>query len=299
MNKSVLVTGGACWCTIINVDKLPDSQTTHLWGNGVHSTVGQMGAGKSLNLRRLGFKTTLHAYIGNDENGEKLKSFFAGQNVNFVTDIDPAGTETHINLMDPHGGRLSIVASKLAFEPEINFPLYEDLIMQNDYIALNIYNFCRRLIPLIKKYNKVIWCDLGDYEPDNPYFNDFAEAADYITMSSVKLNDHKGVMRQLMQKGKKLVVCTHGSGGSTALTPDGEFIETPIVESYRLVDANGAGDTFFAGLMYGTACGYPIQKALRTATVCAGLTITSRELYHPDLTEEFLAAEYREHFGES
>lgn len=50
-----------------------------------------------------------------------------------------------------------------------------------------------------------------------------------------------------MSQGKELIVCTHGSGGATALTKTGEWIELPIISDYKFKDANGAGDSFFSG----------------------------------------------------
>ncbi len=298
MEKTALVLGGTCTCTLVYLSELPEPRTQHLWSKRTHSTIGQMGTGKSLNLSRLGFKTTLQAYIGDDENGRKIRDFFTAEKINFDYDIDPAGTENHINLMDDHGGRISITTNNVTFEPAINLNKMEGLIKAHDYIVLNIYNYCRRLIPLIKMYKKDIWCDLGDYEPGNQYFSDFAEAADYITLSGSNLKDYRGVMRGLMDKGKKLVVCTHGSQGATALTPDGHFIEIPIIDEYELVDSNGAGDSFFAGLLYACARGYAVDKMLKVASVVAGLCITDAELACKNLSPSLVELEYKKHYGD-
>lgn len=256
-----------------------------------------MGTGKSLNLKKLGFETTLQAYIGDDDYGRKIIEFFDKENIILDYDFDPAGTETHINLMDKHGSRISITTNSRSFEPKINYEKFEKLIINNDFIALNIYNYCRHLIPVIKKHNKEIWCDLGDYEPENNYFDDFAIGADYITMSSTHLKDYKLVMNKFIEMGKKLVVCTHGANGATALTPNGIFIDTPIIDEYKLIDANGAGDSFFSALLYSYSNGYSIEISMKIATIVAGLCITSKELCHPDLSIELVKSEYTKFYG--
>ena len=79
--------------------------------------------------------------------------------------------------------------------------------MESDYVVLNIMNYCRYLIPIAKKYNKEIWCDIHDYDGKNEYYNDFIEGADYIFMSSEYGIDYKELMRKFIGMGKKLVVC--------------------------------------------------------------------------------------------
>ncbi|OHD15850.1 MAG: kinase [Spirochaetes bacterium GWD1_27_9] len=297
MKNKVLVVGGTCYCTLVNLNELPEPKTQHLWSSSSYSTIGHMGSGKSLNLNRLGLKTTLHSFIGNDDNGRKIIEYFKKEKINFVYDFDPAGTDTHINLMDKHGQRISITTNSPTFKPEIDLQKFEKLIEENDFIALNIVNYTRYLIPLIKKHNKEIWCDLGDYKPNDSYFNDFAENADYITMSSTYLDDYKQVMENLMSMGKKLVVCTHGSKGATALTLEGQFIETPIIDSYKLVDSNGAGDSFFSGLLYSHTQDYTIEKSMKIATIVAGLCIASKELFNEDLTTDLLKLEYKKYYN--
>lgn len=102
-----------------------------------------------------------------------------------------------------------------------------------------------------------------------------------------------------MDKGKKLVVCTHGAEGSTALTSDGQWIDVPIMKNCPLVDSNGAGDSFFAGLMYGILKGIDIEKAMKLGSVVAGLSVQSKELFDTDLSEKNLIKTYQAYYGES
>lgn len=99
-----------------------------------------------------------------------------------------------------------------------------------------------------------------------------------------------------MKQGKRLIVCTHGKYGSTALTASGERIETPTVNHYRMCDANGAGDSFSAGFIYGYSKDYPLKKCLQLATICAGLCITSPDLSYQRLSPEVLEGEYRRQY---
>ncbi|MDP4143685.1 MAG: PfkB family carbohydrate kinase [Bacillota bacterium] len=259
--------------------------------------VGCMDPGKSLNLNRLGIETTLHTVFGADQPGEFIENYLKKENLNFIKDIDPAGTNTHINIMDKQGNRHPIHIIEPSFNPKIDLDRLEQVIKKQDYIALNVNNYCRKVIPIIKKHHKTIWCDLGDYEVDNAYFNDFFEVSTHVTMSGIKLKDQYNVLKNTIEKGKRLAVITNGSEGSIAQTDKGEFIETPIIKEYKMVDTNGAGDSFFAGLLYGAINGYSIKKSLQIATIVAGLTINSTELFNRKLSCELVENEYQKYFS--
>ena len=85
-------------------------------------------------------------------------------------------------------------------------------------IILNIVSYTKKLIPLFKQSQKPIWTDLHDYNGKDLYHQDYIDAADYIFMSSDNLDNYRAVMEKTIRRGKKLVICTHGKGGSTALT---------------------------------------------------------------------------------
>jgi sugar/nucleoside kinase (ribokinase family) len=173
----------------------------------------------------------------------------------------------------------------------------EEEIKTCDAVILNIIGYTKLLLPLLKKYKKPVWTDLHDYDVGNPYHEDYIEIADYIFVSSDNMPDYRPVMEQWVARGKELVVCTHGKGGSTALTKDGQWIETPIIQDYPYKDANGAGDSFFSGFMYGIFQSKPVEECMKLGTIAAGLCITSSELAYEGLSEELLKNEFVKYFG--
>ena len=240
---------------------------------------------------------TLHGLIGDDAPGQAILDYFAREGLRFVYDVDPKGTQRHINLMENGGGRISIYAVYATFDPVIDLERIEALIPHSDIVVVNLSNYCRRVIPLARQYGKPVWCDIHDYDGQNDYHRDFIAGADVLTMSSDALPEYRPFMQRMIADGKTLVVCTHGRGGSTALAADGTWIETPILPGYAQVDTNGAGDSFFAGVLYGHEQGYTLATCLRLGTIAAGLCVTSRELAYPDLGPALLDAEYRRHYG--
>ncbi|MNO22086.1 Pseudouridine kinase [compost metagenome] len=298
MLKNVLIIGGTTYDSIISLPELPqpESQTIHY--APFHETIGSTGAGKALNLSKLNVPCVLHSIIGDDLYGQRIKDALQEGDVNFHYDLDPKGTERHVNLMDQQGNRISIFVTQSSSNPPLDLIKLEELIQQCDIVVLNIIAYTKELISLCQKHNKPVWTDLHDYDGKNSYHEDYIEAADYIFMSSDCLEDYRRVMSELHHKGKKLVVCTHGKKGATCLNEDGVWIESDIIQDYIFKDANGAGDSFFSGFLYGYLNNRSIEECLGLATICAGLSITSEELAYPNLSEDFLLQEYNKYFDE-
>lgn len=295
--KKVFVIGGTTFDSIIYLNNLPKSEPQTIFSEKFNETIGSTGAGKSLNLTKLRVPNTLHSIIGQDIYGEKIVEALKKDGVSFIYDIDPNGTERHVNLMDDKGGRISIFVTHSSSELSLDMNRLEEEIKNSDIIVLNIISYTKSIIPLLEKYKKPVWVDLHDYEVGNVYHEDFINIADYIFVSSDNLENYKPVMERWITMGKELVVCTHGKNGSTALTKEGKWIETPIIDAYEFIDANGAGDSFFSGFLYYYLKNKPIEECLRVGTICAGLCISSQELAYEDLSEELIFKEYAKYFN--
>ena len=244
----VLVSGGACLATNVHID--------HPGGLQAHTTVGCMGAGKALNLARLGMDVTLHTALGDDQPGARIRALLQREPLRLIVDTDPAGTNTHVNLMDGAGGRTGvplIAPSPVpAVEPERLAPVLDSA----DIVVLNPNGVCRPLLPLLPGLRADIWCDLGDYRTDDDFFAGFAAAARYVTMSGLHIDDPLPVLEAMVADGKEVAVITYGSRGSIAAAADGRIIRTPAQTGWEQVDTNGAGDTFLAGLLYAHTAGH-------------------------------------------
>ncbi|MGL4335309.1 MAG: carbohydrate kinase family protein [Turicibacter sp.] len=293
--KKVLIIGGTTYDTIVNLNELPQPLSQTLFA-GHHETMGSTGAGKALAMTKLGIPCQLHSILGDDPYGEVIKKSLADGQVDFVYDIDPAGTERHINLMDPFGERISIFITASSSDLPLDLVRLEKMIASSDLVVLNIIGYTKQLLTLLKKYNKPVWTDLHDYQVGNPYYDEFIEMAQVIFLSSDNLEDYKNQMKSWIAANKELVVCTHGKGGATALTNEGIWYEMPIITDYPFVDANGAGDNFFSGYLYGYLNNKNVEDCLKYATITGGLCITSPELSSNELSEEKLQSDYMKYF---
>jgi sugar/nucleoside kinase (ribokinase family) len=290
----VLVVGSACLTVLVHPYPVPGHELPG--GVHVHTTVGCMGPGKALNLRRLGFPTTLHTVLGADQPGTRVGDLLAREGLTVFQDLDPAGTNTHVNLMDRQGGRRGFPIITPSRELAVDRARLAANVHAADLVVLNPNDICRQAIPAIVRHGKPVWADLGDFEPGNPYFDEFRAVADVVTMSGIHVPDQESLLAELIAEGKQLAVVTNGGDGSLAQDASGRVLHTPALHHYPMVDTNGAGDSFHAGLLYAMATGRPTAEALQVATVVAGLTVASLDLFHPDLSPARVEQEVRTHF---
>lgn len=294
---SVLVTGSASYDTLIHVEAFPPARPGTVFSRSCRQVVGGTGAGKALAASRLFDRTVFHTFVGDDEDGRRIRERLGREPMELRAETDPAGTERHVNVMDHAGGRQSFYTHYATFEPRFDPAGLDAEVAVCDAVVLNIMNYCRRVIPLARHHRKELWIDIHDWDGTNPYHQEFIDAADWLFLSSEALEDWRGFMERQIEAGKKAVVCTHGRHGSTHLGAGGQFVDLPALEVYPRVDTNGAGDSFLVGFLYGHRNGHGLEECQRYATVCAGLTVSSPELVHPDLSRDFLEAEYRAHYG--
>ena len=291
--QQVFVIGGTTFDHIVRLEQLPAPVSTTIHEAPFHEGCGSTGAGKSLALTKLGVPNTLYSVIGDDAYGIQIASFLQESGVDFFYDIDPKGTERHINVMDAAGGRISMFITQSSENIQHNIAAIQQAIQKADIVVLNIISYCRRLIPLLKNDAKPIWTDLHDYDGQNSYHQDFIDAAQYIHLSSDNLEDYRSVMQQLINQGKELVICTHGKQGASLLTKQGEWIEQAAYPVDRIVDSNGAGDSFFAGFLCGWIQQLPLSTCMQYGAICGALAVQDKQLTNRNLSAALLQAKQK------
>jgi sugar/nucleoside kinase (ribokinase family) len=84
-------------------------------------------------------------------------------------------------------------------------------------------------------------------------------------------------------------VCTRGARGALALDAGG-FWEVGAAPAGDVVDTNGAGDAFLAGLLAATLEGLPTPDALAWASAAGALAVGTESLGAPHATRDAVAA---------
>lgn len=284
---TAVVVGGVAWNLLVRVPRLPTDLTT-LHAISHREAIGGTGAGKALHLARLGMTTKLHALLGDDEPGRRVREVLGGAGVSLTTWDDPAGTERHLNLMDPRGDRVSIFLDHATPDPDLTAESLAALCGDADLVFVSLTHYAGRVLPLLAAAGRPVWVDLHDWDGEPDGFRDpFIEHGSHVFVSDVRLDDPLTTATRLVE-GKELVVVTHGSRGATAFFPDREPLFVPAYDAGPVVDTNGAGDAFSVGVAYGLAQGWDRGRALRAGAVVAGGCVASEELCDPALTPAWL-----------
>jgi sugar/nucleoside kinase (ribokinase family) len=81
--------------------------------------------------------------------------------------------------------------------------------------------------------------------------------------------------RTVMAQGAMRLVVVHFPAGAIALARDGEIVSAPSfsIPQNEVVSANGAGDAFAAGLLYGLHEGWGVAAALELAHATAAVSL--------------------------
>ncbi len=292
----IFILGGTTFDHIVGLEKFPTALPQTIHQADFHEVTGSTGSGKAWCLQKLHVPCTLYSLLGDDAYGKHIINDMKKHGVNFMYDIDPAGTERHINIMNAAGDRISMFITQSSEHPVVNNTLIEKNIAASDLVVLNIIAYCKNFIPLLKDYHHPVWTDLHDYTDNNSYHQPFIDAAQYIFLSSDNLTNYKHTMQQLIT-GKELVVCTHGKNGSTALTKTGDWINVPALPGFAITDTNGAGDNFFSGFLYAYLNSKAIKECMQYGSICGALCITSKQLVAEQLSEELLEELYVKYYS--
>jgi acarbose 7IV-phosphotransferase len=241
-----------------------------------------------MNLARLGVEVTLHCLLGDDEAGGRVRNGLEAAGVTVDAIADPSGTARHVNLMDPAGDRLSFLLH--TGDPTIRYDAVhvEALVGAADHVLVAIVDQARDVLPIARRLGKPTWTDLHAAHGQTGYIRDFLEA-DHVFLSGEGLPDPRPFMESLVAAGRRLVVCTRGAAGAVALTAAGRWLEVRAEPAAQVVDTNGAGDAFLAGVVVGEIHGRPIERSLELGARVAAISIGSPELASPDLSPAGIA----------
>jgi sugar/nucleoside kinase (ribokinase family) len=279
----VTVLGGAAWNRMVHLDRLPDGRAATVHPTWHHDAIGGAGAGKALNLARLGVEVTLFAGLGDDEAGARVRAGLVGGGVDVRAATDPSGTPQHVNLMDPAGGRISIMLENGSAELPIDADSIASSLGAADVVVVDLAPWTPRILDLAQASGRPVWTDLHDYDRSSAWYIPFVDAADVVFASGDRLPDPAGFLRSLIAAGKGLAVCTLGIDGAIALDADGRSYEVPALPDVEVVDSNGAGDAFFAGVLFGVLDGAPLERALRFGSLAAAMAVGSSDLASDEL----------------
>ncbi|WP_404438540.1 carbohydrate kinase family protein [Microbacterium aerolatum] len=275
---AVFIAGPASWNSIVVLDRLPEPTPHMQFAEASWETLGGTSAGKALSLTSLATPVTLYALVGADDAGDRVRAALTAAGVDALWGPGEE-TERHLNLMTRAGERVSLYlstpsAADGAIPDEVRVAMADA-----DVVVLDLAEEPRRLLPLAAGSGRPIWIDVHDYDGAAEYHRPFLAAADAVFCNADKLADPVDFLRSRVAAGASFAVCTLGADGAVAVDADGTLHRVPAVP-VDVVDTNGAGDGFFAGVLAARLGGASLAQALRAGAHSASASLGSRHL-HP------------------
>lgn len=278
MAASVFIAGPASWNTIVVLDRLPEPVPHMQFAEESWETVGGTSAGKALTLTALGRSSVLYALSASDDPGTKVRAALDGAGVDVLWGSSDA-TERHLNLMTRAGGRVSLyLASPGAAEGHDDAALVAAMA-RADALVLDLAAEPLRLLPAAQASGTPIWVDVHDYDGSAEFHRPFLAAADAVFCNADRLRDPVAFLHSRITAGSSLAVCTLGADGAVAVDGDHEEHRVSAVP-VDVIDTNGAGDAFFAGVLDARLAGIELDAALLHGARSASSVLATRHL-HP------------------
>ncbi len=271
----VVICGPASWNQIVYLQELPPPRPHAVFAEASYDTLGATSAGKALHLTDLGRPVALHTRVGDDETGDRILSTLQRAGVTTVAQRVPGPSERHLNLMTPRGERLSVYLSVPGAPAEASRLPEADGARA---VVLDLSSWTREIAAGLVRGEAPVWTDLHDYDGRADFHRPFIDAATHVFVSADGLAEPVAFLHRLVDEGVTVAVCTRGADGALAVDRDHRewAVEAAAVDD--VVDTNGAGDAFFAGVLHATLDGAEPPEALRAGSLQAVRALESPHL---------------------
>ncbi|MFD4763570.1 adenosine kinase [Streptomyces sp. NPDC058439] len=262
-DTDVLVLGGSGVDTIVYVPELPlPYADSYMVRPGIEALAGQTGDFVALGVSALGLRTHHLDMIGDDHEGDLIRTLHRDRNIPFTEVHLPGGTKRAVNLVGPDGRRLSLYDDSRSREADrLPEALVRKLASAARHAHVSITYPCGFALSTLRATGVTISTDLHNWDGINPYHEPFAHEADVVLLSAAALANIERTMLRIAERGRaEVVVVTAGADGAYLLV-DGSIHHVPAVTPPApVVDSNGAGDAFASGFLFGWLGGEPPQR---------------------------------------
>ncbi|QOC90927.1 carbohydrate kinase family protein [Micromonospora craniellae] len=279
----LLVLGGLGVDVRVRVPGLPLPVLDSVTVDPIDLRIGNTGAGVLLAAHALGLRVAVVDTVGADPAGDVVRAALARAGVHAVLAEDPAGTRRSVNLVDPAGRRMALYDPRASDGPA---PLRTDrvaaLIRDTTHVHLSIMGWVRDLLPtLADSLAEGVGSstDLHDWDGRDPYHPPFAEIAELVLVSGAALGDRAAETAATL--APRPVLVTRGADGAELYLGNGVHRVPAATPPGPVVDTNGAGDAFAAGIVAARSRGATWVEAAGYAARVAAAACTYDGMEYP------------------
>ncbi len=253
MTARVVVVGDAL------IDELRDD-------TGVREFVGGAGLNVAVGLARLGLEASLIAMVGDDDAGNRIRTYLADYGVELIETPGPLGTSRAVSTRSG-GGEPTYAFNDAAWNRRIHFGDAEHAALKDASMAV-VSCFPLDDLAQTEQLARAVGDTPLAIDP-NPRAGMMHDLARFVTgferlaaeASLVKVGEDDATMlygepldwlrTRLIDLGTQVVLSTYGPGGA-AIDAGTDAVTRPISDlPGRIVDTMGAGDAAFAATIAG------------------------------------------------
>lgn len=261
MSGRVVVVGDAL------IDELRD-------GAGVREFVGGAALNVAVGLARLGTPATLLAMVGDDEPGDRIRSYLADYGVELIATPSPLGTSRAVSTRS-RSGEPEYVFNEAAQNRRIRFGEAERMaIAEATLVVVSCFPFddAEQTAEFADAVSAASVALVIDPNPRTGMLHDreeFVRGFERLAAGAmlVKIGDDDArllyrealdlVRPRIADLGAAAVLATYGAGGA-AIDAGGDAVTRPVsVLPGRIVDTMGAGDAVLAATVALLSDGFP------------------------------------------
>jgi sugar/nucleoside kinase (ribokinase family) len=243
-------------------------------------TGGGMGGNVVCAASRLGLRTGMVSWVGDDPNGQlvldDLRSFEV--DTHYVSIQQDTLTNYTTVLIDSSGEK-AILIVPTTFDTLTLTQQLKTYLQQVKMVYCTPFDLDQlaQVSGVVRSTGNLVCTDI---EPaaglDEDGLREALSLVDiaFIDADTLRTDQYEQAAQELKSWGPRLVIMGLGSRGSVACDHDGITVCPAFKVS--LVDSTGAGDCFAAACVAGYLKGYPLRSLLRYASAAAALSIQGR-----------------------
>ena len=246
------------YCEIIGFS--PEDDLTPKIRPKRHQSFPGGAANVAKNLRTIQCNCTLYGIIGNDTNGQELKTLLNDSNIKCKLYEQLKPTTTKTIYVTPKGRHI------MRMDEEIAIPIPRNILKQieeeyqsnkYDITIISDYNkgmITKELMNIINKYSKVV------VDPKGLDYTKYGKVL-AITPNHKEYGPTNNAQNTIVTQGPEGSILYNDKCTSIPVSPR------------EVGDATGCGDSFIAGLAASLASGFKIEEACRIASAMAACAV--------------------------
>lgn len=300
MSESYVLGIGAANIDVHGKSRVPivmrDSNPGHL-----RTSAGGVTRNVLENLARLGVRTRLVSAVGADLYGEMVlrSSAAAGIDISGVVTVPGAASSCYISVLDQKGDMLVAMSDMGILEnvtPELVRSHGEELraaaavvcdpclpVETIETIIAEAGNTPVFLDPVSTSYARKVRHLVGGFSCIKPNRIELGVLADMDTDSPEGV---EAACSALLEMGVRRVAVSLGERGCYYADAEGRRIQRALRPVELMANANGAGDAFMAGLVYGSVNGLGAEESIGFALGAGALSVASELTINPAMSVE-------------